>query len=72
MRFIILTLSAENAVTIYFKSKSKPSYFDPPTFPSTTARRQRKKANEESPLLACSKLETKPEKSEVIKDIKTS
>ena len=70
MRLIILTLSAETAVTIYFKRKFKPSYFDPPAFPSTMPRRQRNKANEESLLLACCgeihKLEIKTGKSEDI------
>lgn len=41
MRLVILILSAENAVTIYFKRKFKPPYFDPPTFPSTMPRRER-------------------------------
>lgn len=74
MRLLILTLSAENAVTIYFNRKSKPSYLDSPTFPPTMLRRQRNKSNEESPRLACCgethKLEIKAGNAEDITVIK--
>lgn len=79
MRLLILTLSAENAVTIYFNRQFKPSYFDSPTFPSTMPSRQRNISNEESPPLACcgeihkSKIKAgNAEDITVIKAIKTS
>lgn len=53
MWFIILTLSAENAVTICFKRKLTPSYFDPSRFPSIMLERQMINDDEESPVLVC-------------------